>query len=332
MRRHLLFLALLTVLLGACGTDSRHFKIEGRFLHLNQGEFYVYSEEGEISGIDTIKVEGGRFAYETACEHPSTLILVFPNFSRQPVFAEPGKTVSIEGDASHLKEMDVKGTDDNVLMTAFRKQVADASPPETQKLAAKFAENHADARVSAYLVKAYLIATPQPNLQEAARLTRLLADKQPRNGEVARMQQALKSVMQSNVGDRLPTFTTHDLQGRTLSSASLTKGLAVVTLYASWNYDSMDLLRRLKVLRRQKGNRFEVATFSVDASKTDCYNSLRYDSISWPVVCDGRMFEGDAVSRMGFFSVPGNVLLRDGRIIARNLSTQDLIQRIEQSL
>lgn len=91
MRKHLCLLALLSLLLVSCGTDSKHFKFEGRFLHLNQGEFYLYSEDGAVSGIDTIKVEGGRFAYEMACEAPTTLILVFPNFSRQPIFAEPGR-------------------------------------------------------------------------------------------------------------------------------------------------------------------------------------------------------------------------------------------------
>lgn len=332
MRHKLFLLALLSVLLVSCDTDGKHFKFEGRFLHLNQGEFYLYSEDGAVSGIDTIKVEGGRFAYEMACDHPATLVLVFPNFSRQPIFAEPGKTVSIKGDASHLKEMEVTGTDDNELMTAFRKQVAEASPPEAMKLAAKFAEDHPSSRVSAYLVKSYLVAAPKPDYQEALRLTRILLEKQERNGDLARMEQALKAITQCGVGATLPVFTARDMKGNTVSSASLSKGLAVITLYASWNYDSMEQLRRLKVLRRQKGGRFQVATFSIDASKTECDNSLRYDSITWPVVCDGKMFEGDVVKKLGLYSLPNNLLLKNGRVIARGLSINDLVQRIEENL
>ena len=122
------------------------------------------------------------------------------------------------------------------------------------------------------------------------------------------------------------------MKGNTVSSASLSKGLAVITLYASWNYDSMEQLRRLKVLRRQKGGRFQVATFSIDASKTECDNSLRYDSITWPVVCDGKMFEGDVVKKLGLYSLPNNLLLKNGRVIARGLSINDLVQRIEENL
>ena len=76
-------LFILTLVLASCGTDSHHFKIDGHFLNLNQGEFYVYSPDGDINGIDTIKVRGGRFTYETPCEEPCILVIVFPNFSMQ---------------------------------------------------------------------------------------------------------------------------------------------------------------------------------------------------------------------------------------------------------
>ena len=100
----------------SCGTDKRHFKIDGRLLNLNQGEFYVYSPDGSLGGVDTIKVQAGRFTYKVECQKEMTLMIVFPNFTEQPVFAAPGKSVDIKGDASHLKEMTVKGTKANELM------------------------------------------------------------------------------------------------------------------------------------------------------------------------------------------------------------------------
>lgn len=109
--------------------------MDGRLLNLNQGEFYVYSPDGVFDGIDTIKVEGGRFTLETQCKESGTLVIVFPNFSEVPVFAEPGKSVSVKGDASHLKEIEIEGTKENELMTAFRQQLVKASPPEEMSYA-----------------------------------------------------------------------------------------------------------------------------------------------------------------------------------------------------
>lgn len=50
----------ITLVLTSCGVSSGHFKFEGKFLNMNQGEFYVYSPDGGFEGVDTIKVEGGR--------------------------------------------------------------------------------------------------------------------------------------------------------------------------------------------------------------------------------------------------------------------------------
>lgn len=127
--KHLYILILAILTLASCGTDSRHFKLEGRLLNLNQGEFYVYSPDGAMRGLDTIKVQAGRFSYITECDAPKTLVIVFPNYTEQPVFAQPGKSVDIKGDASHLKEMTVKGTKDNELMNKFREQIHSASLP-----------------------------------------------------------------------------------------------------------------------------------------------------------------------------------------------------------
>ena len=88
--RRIAYLFLLSFILVSCGTRKGHFKIEGRFLHINQGELYVYSPDGGIDGMDTIKIDAGRFAYETPMKRNSTLMLVFPNFSEHPVFAESG--------------------------------------------------------------------------------------------------------------------------------------------------------------------------------------------------------------------------------------------------
>jgi hypothetical protein len=84
--KHYAFIILLAIVMVSCGTDSRHFKVDGHLLNLNNGEFYVYSPDGAIFGLDTIKVQGGRFSYEISCEQKGTLVLIFPNFSEQPIF------------------------------------------------------------------------------------------------------------------------------------------------------------------------------------------------------------------------------------------------------
>ena len=157
--KRLIYIFTLTLVLVACGSRSGYFSLEGRLLNLNQGEFYVYSPDGVFDGVDTIKVEGGRFAFETPCKESGTIMIVFPNFSEQPVFAEPGKSVSIKGDASHLKEIEIDGTAENKLMNGFRQQISKASPPEVLKYAEQFVRHNPRSAVSVYILRKYFINT-----------------------------------------------------------------------------------------------------------------------------------------------------------------------------
>ena len=182
--KHFLCIITTLILLTACGVDSGHFKISGRFLNMSQGNFYVYSPEGIIDGIDTISVVGGRFTYERPLEQEGTLMLVFPNFSEHPVFAEPGKSVTINADASHMKEMEVKGTKANEQMTKFRKQTAKASPPETVAKAEEFINDHPESPVSVFLLKKYFVQPLTPDYAKAERLATTMLKEQPKNGQL----------------------------------------------------------------------------------------------------------------------------------------------------
>ena len=251
----------------SCGTDSRHFRIDGRLLHLNQGEFYVYSPDGTINGLDTIKVQAGRFSYEVACDRPMTLMIVFPNFTEQPVFAQPGKSVDLKGDASHLKEMTVKGTKDNELMNKFREMIHNAAPPEMKKCAQLFVQDHPESRVGAYLVDRYFIHDANPDTKTAVRLVDLMIEKQPDNGYLKRQKRQLTAFFVATKGADIPNVLGTTVDGRTIGRVQLTKApVTVVCALATWKYESMSQFRRLAAYAASQQGRVAVVGVSIDAS------------------------------------------------------------------
>ena len=326
------FLLSLSILLAACGGRSGFFKLEGRFTNMNQGEFYVYSEDGITDGIDTIKVNGGRFAYEVPCNRAAVLMLVFPNFSEQPIFAEPGKSVTIKGDASHMKEMEVKGTDDNELMTDFRLQIANASPPEAVRMAETFIRNHADSPVSAFLVRRYFVLGDKSDVTKAKTLIDLMLKEQEKNGMLMRMKQQVDTLSMTAVGSRLPAFAVTDVKGEAVTQDDLSTGVAVINVWASWRYETKDMQRQLKQLSRQSGGRLHLLGISIDASRHDCENAMKQDTITWHNICDEQLFDGKLVRQLGITSVPYNLVMKDGRIVARGLSKTDLKKKVEELL
>ncbi len=261
------FTLVATLVCTSCGTDSRHFRIDGRLLHLNQGEFYVYSPDGTINGLDTIKVQAGRFSYEVACDRPMTLMIVFPNFTEQPVFAQPGKSVDLKGDASHLKEMTVKGTKDNELMNKFREMIHNAAPPEMKKCAQLFVQDHPESRVGAYLVDRYFIHDANPDTKTAVRLVDLMIEKQPENGYLKRQKRQLTASFVATKGADIPNVLGTTVDGKTIGRVQLTKApVTVVCALATWKYESMSQFRRLAAYAASQQGRVAVVGVSIDAS------------------------------------------------------------------
>lgn len=321
------FLIPLVLILVSCGTDGRHFKLDGRFQHLNQGEFYVYSLEGNRQKLDTIKVESGRFTYETVCEQPMTLMMIFPNFTEQPIFAQPGKSVDIKGDASHLKEMTVKGTKDNELMNAFRASIVSVSPDEARRNAVKFINDHPASPVGNYLVRKYFIQTDQPDYEQATTLIRTMLTAQPDNGYLRRLQRSLKGLSSVKAGSAVPRFSATDINGKPVSNALLTlASKAVVCAWASWNYESVNLLRTMYSL--QKTRNFVLFTVCLDASAKDCRKTLEGNQLSCPTICDGQMIRGNVYRLLGMSKIPDNLVIEDGRITKSGLDYGQLQKEV----
>jgi len=332
IKRLTLFIAL-TLVLVSCETKSGYFKIDGRFLNLNQGEFYVYSPDGIISGMDTIKVDGGRFTYEIPCGNEGTLMLIFPNYSEHPVFTQPGKTADIKADASHLKEMEVKGTAANELMTDFRKQTAGASPPEAAGYASQFIKDHPKSPVSTYLLRRYFVQGSTANLTEAAALADIMVRNQPDNIRLKRLRTDINRLRGTARGADMPPFAGTDLNGNLIRNRNIHGKTAVIYTWAAWNYESMVMMRQLKDIQKDAGGRLAIIGINIDADAEECRRIVRRDSLPWPNICEEQLFESPIVRKLGMSAVPNNIVVNtQGKIVAHGLTTEDLKKQINDLL
>lgn len=313
------------LLLVSCGSRSGHFKMEGHLLHINQGELYVYSPDGAIDGLDTIKIQGGRFTYEVPSQYAATLVLVFPNFSTQPIFTKPGEAVDIKADAARLKEMEVEGTDANELMTDFRKAIASASPPEVVKLATTFIEQHPESAVGVYLVRKYLVETESPDYKKAVKLAELMHQHQPENGAIVRLMAQLKGLKEATIGEKLPRFSAKDLNGKVITSGDLNGKEVIINVWASWNYESMETQRILNQMA--KDGKVKVIGVSLEPTANEARNALKANGIEFQNICDGMMFESSVLKTLGLNTVPDNIIVKNGRIVERRINSNTLRER-----
>lgn len=323
----LLLIAL--ALFAACSRHSNRFTLEGTFQNLNQGEFYVYSLGTPLpGGLDTIKVSSGRFSRSWTLDGATTLMLVFTNFSEQPVFAQPGATVTISADASHLREMAVSGTADNKLMTRFRHETALMSPPDITARAAQFIADNPASPVSRYLLRRWFILNDAADRNETLRLAQLIAEAVPS----AAHDLSVRPIGFA-VGDTLPPFTLTDINGRTITQDDIQGRTTVVTTFAAWSHESINMVRTLQPLVKDYSDNLSAISISLDATPTNCRNALRRDTLSWPVVCDRLMFESPALAAFALCRVPDNIIIApDGTIAALSVPTNELPATLQNLL
>ena len=318
---------LLTLVLASCGTDSNHFMLEGRLLNLNQGEFYIYSTDGLIDAVDTIHVQAGRFSYKTECTAPGTLVIVFPNFSEQPVFAQPGKSVKIEGDAYKLKEMKITGTEENKLMNSFREKTINASPIDVRHYVELFVQDHPESIVAIYLVRKYFIVCQNPDYKKATTLFTAIEKAQPENGRLKLLTQQVKAQSLTSVGSKLPSFSVTDINGKKVTQADFAKGDGVIYVWATWEFESANLQRFIDGLPDDK---VKALGLCIDASEKECKKLIERENIETQVACDGKMLDGKAIKALGMTTIPDNIIIKDGKIVARDLTSQELRDRLNK--
>lgn len=316
--------------LAACGPDSKHFKITGHLLNLNQGEFLVYSYDGAMVAVDTIYVEGGRFKFQPKCEHEGTVVIVMPNKQEIPVFVRPGDSYSVDGDAHNMKELKVKGGKDNELMNDFRKSQASASDTKVPvDDIRKFISQHAKSPACIYLIRHYFLDSATPDYNTAAKLLPDMRKAQPDNAALTVLQAQVTELMNTSAGERLPSFSVQDIEGRNVSDGSLSSGVVIFTAQASWDYESSSQMNRIIASIREKNAGWRLVVISFDAALQQCKNTVHIDSNIGYVVCDGNMSESALAKKLAISQTGQAVVVRDGKIMERNKNGEDLVRYLK---
>jgi hypothetical protein len=331
---HLYFsflLFLLPLLFSACGVPEDRFRVEGRFKNLNQGEFYLYNLEKGTN--DTLHINDGRFVYDISLHDTTTMVLMFPNFSELPIFARPGALVTIKGDVSHLKETEIKGTAENEAMTTFRMATNELMPPEVLEKAELFINDHPESVVSVYLLHRYFIMNVEDDYPKAFKLCTTLLENQPSNLQLRRLHQRLERLQNLHQKGQLPTFRAVDTTGKNVSNDYLNAKVNVIIAWASWSFESQNAIRQLNTLQKEHPKDLKVVSICLDASPVEGRLMLQHDSITWPNVCDGELWNSPVLSQLGLTFVPDNIITgKYGNIEARSLSTIDLRAKTEKLL
>lgn len=326
MKKLSLYILIICTLFG-CGVSGDKFRLKGEFKGIKQGEFYLFSQTGNWDGFDTIRVEDGSFEFEHELNEATILTIQYPNFSQMTVIAEPGKEIEIKGDASNLKQTQIKGTEENEILTQFRIE-NNAKNPEQSTLAAEaFIKKNSQKLASEAILYQYFINTEKPDYNKINALLKQMQKSQPDNPRLQR----LRYLINSFTPKKLRTFSAKDINGQNISSNDFKGKYLLIQFWATWNPLSMDQIFRNKQIYKEHKEKFSLLSISMDGDLKRCKDAVTNDSLPGKHICDTYAFDSPLTNTLGVRFLPSNLLINaQGFIIAKDLEGDELQQKIKQ--
>ena len=314
--RFFLFFLILS-LLAACSVPEDRFYIKGEIDGIRQAEFYVYNEEGIKEGVDTIHIMDGRFEYECKLDSSVIMTLLYPNYSRTYLVAEPGTELKMKGEASKLSAVDISGTKENELLTKFR--LANAAKPEkeVQMAAMQFVHDHPASLAALAVFKRYCGQREKHDSEIVLPLLDDLKKAQPNNKVVQMAEEQFRSQLNTGIGCKLPDFSAVTLEGDTITNKDFEGKKMLVVFWAPWCVDSYGLMEAVTRMENKEPNKMKVLVVSVDYNKAPTNVRIKQSNVTSPAVCEQRAFSSPIAKTFGVRYVPGNLLVNEKGIIEK---------------
>lgn len=320
------FIVLGTILLTACGPDKKHARLEGKFKNIDNAEFYIYQAGDAFTGIDTIRIDGGKFTYETPLSSPAIFTLQYPNFSHTLLILEPGKTVKIAADAEHLAEIEISGTEENTQFTDLRLKIEKEKGKNKYLAAAQFIHDHATSLdgLAAYLL--YFDEDDTPSAAEKLALLQALRKGMPQHEMLTQLYRLRESYLRNGKGQKLEDFDAITLTGRSIRLTDYKGKPLLISFVASWQPDSRAILYTLQNLQSAHPAAFHSLVIVLDAEREKAMEMLQNGHIlQEQAVLETELFDAPLAIKLGIDRVPGNILINaQGTVVARNLSPDRL--------
>ena len=199
--------------------------------------------------------------------------------------------------------------------------------------AIKFVENNKDNIVGAYVLSRILYKTTEAELETITKGASGSFKTSVYNGLIDKYMEGLK---RSSVGATYTNLKMQDPEGKDVElSQYIGKGKYVlVDFWATWcGPCRREMPALVEIYKEYKDKGFEIVGVSFDRNATSWKKGIEDLDITWPQMSDLKGWQCEASSVYAIRSIPQTLLINpDGKIIAKNLTTEELSEELKKLL
>lgn len=335
MRKGSLIIILLTIFLCGCKKDNQHFTLQGNIKDLANDTILIYSLQSDSGRVDTIFADDDKFHYTALIDTITQYTLLIKD-AEIPVFGDKGIKASVEGNVSELSQIQVSGGKTNDELNSFRMSVQTLQDSAAIILQAdSFIRNHPFSRASVYVLDEYFVQKETPDYAAINSLINSMGGELQDLIPIKNLSETANKQESVGIGRRAPTFNGRNTKGAYISSTTFKDQYVLLNFWASWSdvsgKDNATLKKAHKQFKKEK--KFGMLGVSLDMDKKAWLEAIKKDTLSWEQISDFKGWENEVAKQFGIESLPSNVLISPDRtIIAKNLTGQDLINKLEEIL
>ena len=311
-------------------TGNRGFRVEGEIAPLEEGTIVMelLKADGQKEKMAT-KIVNGRFVFEGEVDKVCMATLVLPTRSGEVSFFLENSFIEIDGELKDLDKVQISGSrsNDDFLQIANRCN----RQKNPMQCLMNYVLDNPQSIYAPLIVSSYL--APYLNTNELREVFSKLS------GEATQMYQyqLLKNHIaeldkDEALGEKVKDFTLSDINGKPVSLSNFVSQnqYTLIHFWASWDLKSTQGIKDLRLLyNKYKTEGFNIISISLDDERAAWADAIKRYAMQWTNVSDLKRWNSTLVKIYNLEYIPQNILVdKNGRIVAKNLSCEDLNQRL----
>lgn len=283
--------------------------------------------------LDSSKIEeDGKFYFRGQIKDPIPALLTINGKKTYRLYLSPGDNVEIVLVPQNEKKTKIKGsklTDKWYSIVAPQKK--EDYDVHLSRLENWVINNPSDI-FSPDIIASYLAY--KWNYSDLHRTLNTLKEEALNTYHYKHLREREALMTQLKIGAKAPNFTSKTLENKTfrLTDEVRKHDYTLLNFWASWSRKSREENPELvKIYNKYNKKGFEIVGVSLDEDNALWKKAVKEDKLSWIQLCDFKKWESSSAQTYMIKEVPSNILIdREGKIIAFNLSTEELAMQLKE--
>ena len=347
MKTKLFLLGALALGLFACTSkpEAKTFKVNVNLANAD-GQTVYLQKDGQV--LDSAVIANWDAVFTTpVCDDNEMYSIMLPGWRRSFPFFTDNVDVTLEGDSQNPNLILVKGCASQDRLNAFTESYneleakLEADSTMSQEDAEEILKMHCfdfvwdnpTDPVAHYVMYRYKWAFGPCELRTMLDNIHA-ADSTLTNKNLTLAEEYVEKQERVQAGQPIIDFTQNDADGNPVTLSKLAEGkLLLVDFWASWCPDcrkaNPDVVATYQKYHDQG---FDVLGVSFDTDKEKWLAAIEKDGLTWTHVSDLQGWSNAAGALYAISFIPQNALIKDGKIVARNLEGEELMKEITRQL